>query len=135
MTKRSILIVDDDPLARELARAVIAGIVGETLDVEFADDGLSAVNSIEKKLPVLILLDLMMPRMSGFDVLKRLAAQPTTRSVCVIVVSAVDYYEMVLLQSMYGVSAIVRKGEGIMPLHNAVEKALLSLKQRRICNG
>jgi CheY-like chemotaxis protein len=135
MSKNFVLIVDDDPLARELAKAVVASIAGETFDIEFAADGGSAVDMLKDRLPVLILLDLMMPRMTGFDVLKRLTSQPTTRSICVIVVSAVDYCEMTLLESIYGVSAVVRKGEGVGPLHNAVKKALSSLQSGRIQNG
>jgi adenylate cyclase len=82
-----ILVVDDtaanrDLLARRLTR--------EGHRVSTADDGTTALRLSAEGAFDLILLDLMMPGISGFEVLTRLKAQPLTRDVPVIMVSALD---------------------------------------------
>lgn len=122
--KPLVLIVDDDASAREIARRVVVSVVPSAMDIELAIDGRSAIEVIERRTPSLILLDLMMPGMTGFDVLKRLYGDPVTRRIRVIVVSAITYSEMIGLQGTYGVSAVVSKAQGIGPLISALREAL-----------
>ena len=83
--KRSILIVDDQEEIRELLSDVLL-LDGYT--TQTAADGLEAIEKISKKLPDLITLDLAMPVLDGHGVLKRLAGDPKTSSIPVVVVSA-----------------------------------------------
>lgn len=135
MDDETILIVDDDLGARELARAVVAGVArdaGRKVNIEMAVDGRGAIQFIEgylPNIPALILLDLMMPVMSGFAVLDRLVVRRSTRSIRVVVVSALDYYQTIEVRSLRGVQAVVCKGDGIAALRNAVEKALGIVKE------
>jgi CheY-like chemotaxis protein len=78
-----ILVVDDDPHIRSLLR-LIAGRVGLTVDT--AADGLEAMELIRQKRYAVMLLDLMMPRMSGYQVLD--AMQGLSERPAVVLVSA-----------------------------------------------
>ena len=80
-----ILLVDDNQQNLELIQAYL-----ETLPVEIetARDGIEAIEAVERKQPDLILLDVMMPRMSGFEVCQKLKANPETRDIVVIMVTA-----------------------------------------------
>lgn len=83
----SILIVDDNLQNLELMQAYL-----EELDcpVRTARDGMEALQAVEREAPDLILLDVMMPRMSGFQVCSKLKAAPTTREIPVIMVTALN---------------------------------------------
>ena len=80
-----ILLVDDNQQNLELIQAYL-----ETLPVEIetARDGVEAIEAVERQQPDLILLDVMMPRMSGFEVCQKLKANPETRDIVVIMVTA-----------------------------------------------
>jgi PAS domain S-box-containing protein len=86
----SILIVDDTPSALRLMRDVLAA---EGYRVLTADGGELALRSLAINQPELILLDLRMPVMDGFEVCRRLKAQPETREIPVIFISAVTDVE------------------------------------------
>jgi two-component system, NtrC family, sensor kinase len=85
--QRPILVVDDDPVLRELLRR---SLEREGYDVLEADDGRAALARLTERLPGLILLDLMMPLMNGFDLLTELRARPDWRGIPVVVVTAKD---------------------------------------------
>ncbi|MEO6798223.1 MAG: response regulator [Candidatus Dormibacter sp.] len=82
---KRVLVVDDDPEARTL----LAKILGEEgARVELASDGNQAMASVQDAPPDLVLLDLMMPGMSGFETVARMRALPATAQIPVIIVSA-----------------------------------------------
>ncbi len=82
-----VLIAEDDPKGAELLEAYLA----ETdYDVRTAADGEQTLQQVAAWKPDLILLDVMMPRISGFEVCKRLRADPATRDVGIIMVTALD---------------------------------------------
>jgi len=81
----TILIVDDEVASRDLLEAILTGA---GYRVEQADGGGAALAQAEAAPPDLILLDLMMPEMSGFEVCQRLKQHPGTAAVPVIVVTA-----------------------------------------------
>src|SRR5581483_1638391 len=64
-----VVVVDDDAHIRELASLYLQK---EGFDVQTAADGPSAIELVERDRPALVVLDLMLPGMSGFDVCKRL---------------------------------------------------------------
>jgi two-component system response regulator MprA len=68
-TSSRILVVDDEPAVREALRA---GLEFEGYEVTLAADGLGALEAIAKQIPDAIVLDVMMPRMDGLTVLRRL---------------------------------------------------------------
>ena len=82
-----ILIADDNPQGVELLEAYL-GATG--YDIETAADGEETLRKVRAWQPDLILLDVMMPKISGFEVCKRLRADPATRDVGVLMITALD---------------------------------------------
>jgi len=85
MVKRQmLLLVEDDAELRGLYRETLAD---EGFEVREAGDGLEALIEIDNALPDLIVLDLMLPRISGHAILREIAASAYTRNVPVLVVT------------------------------------------------
>jgi CheY-like chemotaxis protein len=82
-----VLVVDDDPKSRDMLRRILEK---EGWKVAEATNGSEALGLLERSRPALILLDLIMPEMDGFDVLERLRANDAWRDIPVIVVTAKD---------------------------------------------
>ncbi len=83
---RNVLVVEDEEENQELMRAVIEDLLGGTVSI--CGDGERAVGEAIDRAPDLVLLDLMLPRVSGWEVTRRLRQSPRTRSVPIIAVSA-----------------------------------------------
>jgi len=86
-TRARILVVDDEPSIREYETSLLTELGHEVLT---AADGAEALELARAKQPHLVLLDIMMPELSGIEVCRQLRADPRTRDIRVIVVSAVD---------------------------------------------
>jgi signal transduction histidine kinase/AraC-like DNA-binding protein len=81
-----VLIVDDDPQVREAHKTLVAeGLAG--YPVQLAESGETALAMMEKEVPSLVLLDLVMPNVSGTDVLDQMRADANLRQVPVIILS------------------------------------------------
>lgn len=68
---RTILIVDDEPHLRSLIQQTLEELEDEGVELITASNGEEALASIEATKPALVFLDVMMPRLSGFDVCQR----------------------------------------------------------------
>lgn len=84
-----VLVVDDNQQNLELLQAYLEDIDCTTVP---AKDGLHALDIAAKQSPDLILLDVMMPKMSGFEVCRRLKNDPKTADIPVIMVTALSEY-------------------------------------------
>jgi CheY-like chemotaxis protein len=123
--KRKVLVVDDNIDSITILRSIL-----ETsgFAVRTAESGIEALALLEKELPDVILLDVMMPEMSGLEVLERLKAKHTTSRLPVILVTAkmqdedvltgyqfgADYYitkPCTAKQLLYGISLVLGKAE------------------------
>ena len=82
-----ILIVDDNAQNCELLEAYLDALPCE---IQVATDGLEAIEAIDVKQPDLILLDIMMPKMSGFEVCEKIKGNPKTRNIPIIMVTALN---------------------------------------------
>src|SRR5579871_3911582 len=82
-----VLIADDDPLGAELLEAYLSD---SDYELRTASDGEQTLQLVASWRPDLILLDVMMPRISGFEVCKRLRADPATRDIAIIMITALD---------------------------------------------
>lgn len=82
-----VLVVDDNEQNLELLVAYLDGL---ECRVTTAADGVAALEQVAAETPDLILLDVMMPRMSGFEVCRKLKSAPETRDVPIIMVTALN---------------------------------------------
>ncbi len=85
LSESTILIVDDNPQNLELLQAYLEELPCTILT---ANDGVEALDVVGQQTIDLILLDVMMPRMSGFEVCKKLKSSPGTRTIPIIMVTA-----------------------------------------------
>jgi len=84
MSKQTILVVDDTPINIE----VLTEILKDDYNVRFAKNGVTAFKLVKKFIPDLILLDILMPEMDGFEVCKKLKESPITKNIPIIFVTA-----------------------------------------------
>ena len=83
----TVLVIDDDPTARDLMRRALAG---EGYDVITAQSGAEGIRRARDVVPDLITLDVLMPEMDGWDVLRELKADPQLRDIPVVMASILD---------------------------------------------
>lgn len=87
LASASILVVDDHEQNLELLQAYLEDV---GCKVRAARDGMQAIAEVEAQQPDLIILDVMMPRMSGFQVCRQLKADPLTRDIPIVMVTALS---------------------------------------------
>lgn len=85
--KKYILVVDDDP---DLVETVGMMLESKGCEVGMAYDGIEGEESINKRRPDLIVLDIMMPRKDGYVLCAELKANPDTRDIPVVLLTAVS---------------------------------------------
>ncbi len=84
---RGVLVVDDNEQNLELLHAYLDELGGE---IRTARDGIQAIESVRQCPPDIILLDIMMPRMSGYQVCEQLKKSPATRDIPIVMVTALN---------------------------------------------
>jgi CheY-like chemotaxis protein len=129
----SILIVDDNRQNLELMQAYLEGL---GCSLRTAADGVEAVEEIERQRPDLVLLDVMMPRMSGFEVCQKVKSQPATRDVVIIMVTALnevgDYERAVECGTNDFITKPVNKLELLTRVRSLLELSLLKRQFDRL---
>ena len=109
---RRILVVEDDRSHRWVVRRVLENSFGEEVQVEEASCGADGLARAQRRPAVdLILLDLNLPDMSGFDVLRHLRAEPKTRSVPIVVLSSSQENDDVRRAYECGANSYVSKSQ------------------------
>ena len=121
MSPYKILIVDDEPfnvdyLEQELESA--------EYEIASAANGLEALSKVQSEAPDLVLLDIMMPVMDGFEVLGRLKANPATRELPVIVISAENNLKSVVKGIQLGAEDYLPKPFEPTLLHARISSSL-----------
>lgn len=86
--KHTVLLAEDNPQHLELLEAYMEEM--PEVRVVTARNGQEALASVQETSPDLVLLDIMMPKVSGFEVCKRLKADPKTRDIIVVMVTALN---------------------------------------------
>jgi two-component system alkaline phosphatase synthesis response regulator PhoP len=84
MNRKKILVVDDSPTAIMWQRMILED---EAYDVLTAEDGAEGVRMARESRPDLVLLDVVMPRMNGFDACRAMRADDVTRDVPILMVT------------------------------------------------
>jgi CheY-like chemotaxis protein len=85
MEKDTILIVDDNPVNMKLIRILLTG---EGYDVRIAADAKEALEVLTEVHPSLILMDIQLPGIDGLELTRRLKAEPTTRDITIVGLTA-----------------------------------------------
>jgi len=121
--KKTILIVEDDKFLREL---ISRKLTGEGFDALEAVDGEEGIKKIKEGKPDLVLLDLILPGIDGFEVLARLREDPEISSIPVIILSNLGQREEVekglkLGAIDYLIKAHFTPGEIIEKIKNALK--------------
>ena len=80
-----VLVADDDP---DILLLMTLTLERDGYDVVPAKDGLSALEAAVERVPHLVLLDLMMPGLDGYEVTRRLRREPTTKDLPIVIVTA-----------------------------------------------
>ena len=122
----TVLLVDDNAQNLELMQAFLEEL---PCNIQTASDGVEAIEKIERCIPDLLILDVMMPRMSGFEVCQKIKSQPSTRDVIVIMVTALnevsDYERAVECGTDEFITKPVNKLELLTRVRSLLELALM----------
>ena len=101
-----LLFVDDDPILREFAQVNLASAA---VEVDVAADGVEALEALSRRQYDLLLVDLEMPRMDGFDLLAHLRADPATAHLPVVVETGREDVDAIDRAFRAGATAFVTK--------------------------
>lgn len=123
-----ILIADDNRQNAELLEAYLGD--GD-YDIRTAGDGEETLHIVRSWPPDLILLDIMMPKISGFEVCKRLRADPATRDIAVIMITALDQPSDIDKAVVAGTNDFVTKPINKSELLLRVKAMLAARKNKR----
>ncbi len=123
-----ILAVDDEPTIRRLVRAALEGRGHEVTE---ASGGMDAVAAAKTDPPDLVILDVMMPKMDGHAVRKKLRADERTKDVPIVFLSAVGEFEEQLHELEDGAAAYMTKPFSPRDLADTVD-AILDPDKREI---
>jgi sigma-B regulation protein RsbU (phosphoserine phosphatase) len=121
MTNPKILVVDDEPFNVDYLEQELEDLGYEILT---AINGREALDKVQSEVPDLILLDIMMPIMDGFEVLSRLKTDPSTRDIPVIVISANSDLQSVVKGIKQGAEDYLPKPFEPVLLHARISSSL-----------
>jgi CheY-like chemotaxis protein len=122
MSKASILVVDDDP---EIVTMLSTRLGKRGYQVATASDGNKAIEMAKKSKPNIVLLDVMMPGKSGWEVARALKQDPETQDVKIVMVSAIGEKTNEITAPIYGADAHVDKPFEFEHLERVIARLLL----------
>src|SRR5271165_6120632 len=106
LSGKHILVVDDNP---SIVLLLQHGLAAEGCRVSVAQDGLEAIDHVEREPPDLILLDLELPHLSGDEICRRLKQNPRTQFIPVIMITALGAMQNKLDAWEYGADEFLPK--------------------------
>lgn len=121
-----ILIADDEPSLRLLVRATLSA--NKSFELIEASDGNEALSKAQLELPDLILLDVMMPGLSGFEVCERLKNDAGTKKIIIIMLTAKGQQSDRDWAISVGTDYFLTKPFSPIELFNLIEKILSKTK-------
>jgi len=127
LPESTVLIVDDNPQNVELLQAFLEAL---PVKIVTASDGIEALDKVAEHKPDLILLDIMMPRMSGFQVCRKLKGDQKTRDIQILMVTALNELGDIEQASECGTDDFVSKPVNKLELLTRV-KSLLRVRHMK----
>ncbi|MDP2653137.1 MAG: response regulator [Candidatus Omnitrophota bacterium] len=121
MARIKVLVVEDNPLVVRLNEALLKA--GD-YDVITAMDGQSGIDMAVKERPDVILLDIILPKMHGFEVCKELRKREDTKHIPIVIVSGTGLEEVAEREPDLGVNGVITKPYDLNKLDEAIKKAL-----------
>ncbi|MBR3659248.1 MAG: response regulator [Bacteroidaceae bacterium] len=106
LSKHTVLAVDDIPMNLLLISKILSRL---NITISTATNGREALEFIAKNKPSLVLLDLMMPEIDGYEVLKRLRENPETKDMRVVILSALNSNEDIVKGFNMGANDFITK--------------------------
>jgi twitching motility two-component system response regulator PilG len=123
MTGKTILVIDDSATIRKLISAKLEKSGHYVVTAEDGEEGLA---KLSEKTPDLVLLDITMPKMDGYEVCKQIRANPLTKDVPVVMISGKDGFFDKVRGRMSGATGYVTKPFGPETLMKALDTYLVS---------
>lgn len=118
-----ILIIEDDPLVSRMHEKILTF---EKFEVDTAANGEEGLEIAKINNPSLILLDLMLPKMSGLEVLEKLKADPKTKKIPVVIFTNLGDQKQIDEATAKGAIKIIRKSESDPKQIAEIIKGILS---------
>ena len=120
MTPRlpKILIVDDDADQLQIVTAALE----ERYEVLAATDGLDAYLIACREQPVVAVVDIMMPLVDGWTVMRKLRANPLTKNTRIVIATALDHEQVTTEAAKLNVSLVLRKPIDLRQLKSAIDR-------------
>lgn len=106
MSERRVLLIEDEPNIIEAIRFILSR---DGWRVDTHSDGISAVEAVHSRSPDLVILDVMLPNRSGYDILNDLKAEEATRDIPVLMLTARGQKKDRELAERLGVSRFMTK--------------------------
>ena len=128
MKRPRILVVEDEPDLQELIRHHLAR---ERYDVATAGDGETALREAHRRVPDLVVLDLMLPGIDGLEVCRRLRADPRTTAVPIVMLTAKGEETDAVIGLAQGADDYIRKPFGVKELVARIAARLRAAEVRR----
>ncbi len=126
LNQKKILIIDDDPM---IARMHQERFSRDEFEVVLAFNGKEGLEKIEKEKPDIILLDIMMPMMNGYEMLKALREKEEVTSIPVIILSSLGADpELIEKSKQLGVVDVIDKGA--VPAKEVIERVKSILEKK-----
>lgn len=126
LSQYDILAVDDVPLNLILLDKMLSRF---NIKIRKASNGLEAMREIIAKKPDLVILDLIMPLMDGFEVLQHVREKPELSDLRIIVLSALNKNEDIVRAYNYGTNDFITKPIIIEKLINSIDNQLKQVKK------
>ena len=118
MSNKQILLVDDDSDARQLLSIMLKSLGYEPVDYE---SGAETLANLDKVDPALIMLDVMMPNMNGYELLAKLKETPKLADIPCIMITAKDQDDDVMEGYQHGADYYITKPYTLNQIQYAVE--------------
>ena len=130
--KAKILIVDDEETVRNYLKIILKGIF---IDIESATDGFDAGKKVIQYQPDLIILDLFMPTMDGFEVCKNIKADPATKKIKILILSGHGTEKNEKKAMALGADAFLKKPSSKNKILECVEILLKKRSNKMSCRS
>ena len=118
-----VLVVDDDP---EILKMLKMRLSNSGYDVSTAADGQQAVDRAREVQPHLVVLDVMMPKMNGWEVARALRQEEGTKNVKIIMLTAIGPHVNEMTSPLYGADAHLDKPFDFKTLEATIAELLVS---------